>query len=34
MKIGPKLKHLPLFEDQFYVYSISEVFIMEWDYIL
>ena len=34
MKIGPKLKNLSLFKGQFYVYSILEVFIVEWNYIL
>ena len=36
MKIGPKLKNLSMFKDQFYVYSIFEVhvFITEWHYIL
>ena len=34
MKIGPKLKNLLMFNGQFYVYSIFEVFIVEWDYIL
>ena len=34
MKIGPKLKNLSIFKSQFYVYSIFEVFIVEWDYIL
>ena len=34
MKIRPKLKKLSMFNDQFYVYSIFEVFIVEWDYIL
>ena len=34
MKIRPKLKKLSMFEDQSYMYSISEVFIAEWDYIL
>ena len=34
MKIGPKLKKLSMFKDQFYVYPIFEVFIVEWDYIL
>ena len=33
MKIGPKLKKLSMFKGQFYVYSIFEVFIVEWDYI-
>ena len=34
MKIGPKLKKLSVFKGQFYMYSIFEVFIVEWDYIL
>ena len=34
MKIRPKLKTLSMFKGQFYVYSIFEVFIVEWDYIL
>ena len=34
MKIGPKFKKLSMFKGQFYMYSISEVFIVEWDYIL
>ena len=34
MKIGPKLKLLSMFKGQCYVYSIFEVFIVEWDYIL
>ena len=34
MKSGPKLKRLSVFKDQFYVYPIFEVFIVEWDYIL
>ena len=34
MKIGPNLKTLLLFKGQFYVYTIFEVFIVEWDYIL
>ena len=33
MIIGPKLKELSKFKCQFYEYSISEVFIVEWDYI-
>ena len=32
MKIGPKLKKLSIFKGQFYVYSIFEAFIVEWDY--
>ena len=32
MKIGSK--NLSMFNGQFYVYSIFEVFIVEWDYIL
>ena len=31
MKIGPKLKKLSMFKGQFYMYSIFEVFIVEWD---
>ena len=34
MKIGPKLEKLLMFKGQFYVYSIFEVFIVEWHYIL
>ena len=34
MEIGPKFKKLSMFKDQFYMSSISEVFIVEWDYIL
>ena len=34
MKIGPKLKKLLVFKGPFYMYSIFEVFIVEWDYIL
>ena len=34
IKTGPKLKKLQMFKGQFYVYSIFEVFIVEWDYIL
>ena len=34
MKIGPKLIMLSMFKDQCYLYSISAVFIVEWDYIL
>ena len=34
MKIGPKLKKLSVFKGQFYMYSIFEVFIVEWIYIL
>ena len=33
MKIKPKLKKLPMFKGHFYMYSIFEVFIVEWDYI-
>ena len=34
MKIRPKLKKkLSMFKGQFYVYTIFEVFIVEWDYI-
>ena len=34
MKIRLKLKQLSMFKGQFYVYSIFEVFIVEWHYIL
>ena len=34
MKIGPKLKILSKSKGQYYVYSIFEVFIVEWDYTL
>ena len=34
MKIGLKLKKLSMFKGQFYVYSVFEVCIVEWDYIL
>ena len=34
MLIRPKLKKLSVFKGQFYVYSIFEVFIMDWGYIL
>ena len=34
MKIGPKLRKLSVFQGQFYIYSIFEVLIVEWDYIL
>ena len=34
MKIGPKLKKLSMFKGQFHVYSIFEVFIVEYDYFV
>ena len=34
MKIEPKLKKSSVFKGQFYMYSIFEVFIVEWNYIL
>ena len=34
MKIGQKLKKLSKFKGQLYMYSIFEVNIVEWDYIL
>ena len=34
MKIRPELKKLLMLKGHFYVYSIFEVFIVEWDYIL
>ena len=34
MKVWPKLKKLSIFKGQFYKYSIFEVLIVEWDYIL
>ena len=35
MKIGPKSKKLSVFKGQFYMYlySVFEVFIVEWDYM-
>ena len=34
IKIEPKLNKLSMFKGQLFVYSIFEVFIVEWDYIL
>ena len=34
MKIAPKLKIFSMSKGQCYMYSISEVFIVEWDFIL